>query len=121
MRRNRREYHLGHLTQFKDIVELAGFCDLVLEKAERFTQIAGGGHAYTDYKRMYDEIRPDIVFICVPPTQHGEIEFETIRRGIHFFVEKPVALDLELARSIRDAAEKKGIITASGFQCRYSN
>jgi predicted dehydrogenase len=70
---------------------------------------------------MYDEIRPDIVFICVPPTQHGEIEFETIRRGIHFFVEKPVALDLELARSIRDAAEKKGIITASGFQCRYSN
>ncbi|MBO7404315.1 MAG: Gfo/Idh/MocA family oxidoreductase, partial [Clostridia bacterium] len=48
------------------------------------------------------------------------VEFETIRRGIPFFVEKPLALDLDLARRIRDAAAEKNLITASGFQCRYS-
>lgn len=114
-------YHLSHFVQFKDIVELAGFCDLIPERAEAFVKEAGCGKAYTNYLEMYDEVQPDMVFICIPPHCHGEIEFETIRRGIHFFVEKPLALDLDLARKIRDAAEEKGLITASGFQCRYSN
>ncbi len=115
------EYHLSHFLGFKDIVELAGFCDLIPERAEAFVERAGCGKAYTNYLEMYDEVQPDMVFICIPPYCHGEIEFETIKRGIHFFVEKPLALDLDLARKIRDAAEEKGLITASGFQCRYSN
>lgn len=113
-------YHLEHFLEYTD-VELAGFCDLIPERAEGFVQKAGRGRAFTDFREMYDEVSPDMVFICVPPTCHGEIEFETIRRGIPFFVEKPLALDLDLARRIRDAAEEKGLITASGFQCRYSN
>ena len=114
-------YHLGHFLQFRDIVDLVGFCDIIPEKAEAFAKEAGCGKAFENYVDMYDEVQPDMVFICVPPYAHGDIEFETIKRGIHFFVEKPLALDMDLARRIRDAAEAKGIITASGFQCRYSN
>lgn len=112
-------YHLEHFLQYTD-VELAGFCDLIPERAQEFAARAGS-RAFTDYKEMYDAVEPDMVFICIPPYCHGEIEFETIRRGIPFFVEKPLALELSLAREIRDAAEAKGLITASGFQCRYSN
>jgi len=114
------KYHLGHFLQFKDI-ELAGFCDIIPERAESFVKEAGSGKAFTDYRKMYDEVKPDMVFICVPPTEHGEIEFETIKRRIPFFVEKPVALSLELAYKIRDEVNKTGLITAVGFQCRYSN
>lgn len=114
-------YHMGHFMQFTDIVELAGFCDLIPERAEAFRKQAGTGKAYTDYKVMLDEVKPDMVFVCIPPYCHGEIEFNLIERGIHFFVEKPLALNLDLARKIRDAAEAKGLVTASGFQCRYSN
>jgi len=112
-------YHLQHFLQFKDI-QLAGFCDLITERAESFAAEAGGA-AFTDYREMYDAIRPDMVFIGIPPTAHGEIELETIRRRIPFFVEKPVALDLGLAKKIRDAVSEAGLITAVGFQCRYSN
>lgn len=112
-------YHLEHFLQYKD-VELAGFCDIIPERAEAFAGKAGG-QAFTGYKDMYDKVKPDMVFVCVPPTEHGDIELEAIRRGINLFVEKPVALDMGLARKIRDAAEKAGIVTASGFQCRYSN
>lgn len=112
-------YHLEHFLDYTDI-ELAGFCDLIPERADDFARRTGG-KAFTDYKAMYDAINPDLVFICIPPSKHGEIEMETIRRGIPFFVEKPLALDLDMARTIRDAAEKAGVITASGFQCRYSN
>ncbi len=114
-------YHLGHFLGFTDIIELVGFCDLIPERAEAFAKKAGCGKVFTNYLDMYDEVKPDIVFICIPPYCHGEIEFETIRRGIPFFVEKPLALDLDLARRIRDAAEAKNLVTASGFQCRYSN
>lgn len=113
-------YHLGHFLGFKDI-ELAGFCDLIIERAEDFVSKAGSGKAFVNYKEMFDEIKPDMVFICVPPTAHGEIEFETIKRKIPFFVEKPLALDLKLAKKILAEVKKAGLITASGFQCRYSN
>ncbi len=114
-------YHLDHFLQFTDLIELAGFCDLIPERAEKFQRRAGTGRSYTDYRRMLDEVQPDMVFVCVPPYCHGAIEFDLIARGIHFFVEKPLALELDLARRIRDAAAEKGLITASGFQCRYSN
>lgn len=115
------KYHLGHFLNFGDIIELVGFCDLIPERAESFVDKAGCGKAFTDYRVMYDEVKPDMVFICIPPYCHGEVEFETIRRGIPFFVEKPVALDLDLACEIRDRAAAAGLITAVGFQCRYSS
>lgn len=113
------QYHLEHFYQFKDI-ELAGFCDLILERADLFAERTGG-KSYQDFRTMYDEIEPDMVFICVPPSAHGEIEMETIKRKIPFFVEKPIALDYKLAKSINEAVKQANLITAVGFQCRYSN
>ena len=113
-------YHLGHFLNFKDI-ELAGFCDLIIERAESFGKSAGSGKAYTDFMQMYNEVEPDMVFICIPPSCHEFIELETIRRGIPFFVEKPLALDMNLANTINDAVAAKGLTTAVGFQCRYDN
>ncbi len=112
-------YHLGHFLDYKDI-ELAGFCDLIPERAQAFVEKAGGGRAFTDFREMYDAVNPDMVFICVPPYCHGDIEFETIKRGIPMFIEKPVALDMELAYRIRDEIQRTRLITAVGLQCRYA-
>lgn len=112
-------YHLGHFLDYKDI-ELAGFCDLIYERAQSFVEKAGSGKAYTDFRVMYDEVQPDMVFICVPPYCHGDIEFETIRRGIPMFIEKPMGLDMDLVYRIRDEIQKKRLITAVGLQCRYA-
>jgi predicted dehydrogenase len=113
-------YHLEHFLQWKD-VSLAGFCDITLERAKAFVKKAGQGQAFSDYVEMYDKVKPDFVFICVPPTCHGNIEFETIKRGIPFFVEKPLSLDAELAAEMNAQVEKQKLIAASGFQCRYDN
>ena len=114
-------YHLGHFLQFTDFVDMVGFCDLIPERAEKFREKAGMGECFTDYREMLDKVNPEMVFICIPPYCHGQIEFDLIDRGIHFFVEKPLALDMELAKEILRRAEAKGLVTASGFQCRYSN
>jgi len=112
-------YHLGHLTQYTDIVSLEGFCDIIPEKAEDFVKKAGSGKAYTCYKTMVEEIKPDAVFVCVPPYCHGEIENFLIDRHIHFFVEKPIVLDMEMGKQILSRIKEEKIITAVGFQCRY--
>jgi Predicted dehydrogenases and related proteins len=112
-------WHLSHLVN-QDDVEYLGFCDIIPERAESFKQRTGGtAKTYTDYKVMLDEITPDAVYICVPPHCHGEIEFTVIDKGIPFLVEKPMALDYSLAVKICEAAEKKGLTTAVGFQDRY--
>ena len=114
-------YHLGHFLGFKDIIEMVGFCDLIPERAEEFAAKYGEGKTYTDYKVMLDDAKPEAVFVCIPPYCHGEVEYTLIEKGIHFFVEKPLSLDIEQAKDILLKSEAKGLITASGFQCRYSN
>jgi len=114
------ESHLDNLMKLRGF-EFAGFCDLIPERAERFAKKCGSGKTFTDFRKMYDEVKPDMVYLCVPPYEHGGIEFESIDRGIHMFIEKPVSLDLGVARKIRDRIVKNNIISAVGFQCRYDN
>ena len=113
-------YHLDHFMNFKDI-ELVGFCDLIPDRAESFVKKSGKGKAFTDFKKMYDETKPDMVCIGIPPYKHGEIEFETVERGIHMFIEKPMSLDLDTAKDVCGKIGAKKLITAVGFQCRYDN
>jgi len=120
-------YHLGHLMAYEDI-EIVGMCDVLLPRAEGFAQKTREGKAFAenckafaDYREMFDEAKPDAVFICIPPNAHGVIEFEAIQRGIHLFVEKPMTNDLALAKRISAAIEEKGLVSAVGLQCRYDN
>ena len=115
------EYHLGHFLTYENLMEMVGFCDLIPERAEKFVNKAGCGKAYTDFRVMLDETKPDMVFVCIPPYCHGEVDMELLSRGIHFFIEKPMTLDIEFAKKVRDAIDEKGLITGVGFQCRYNN
>jgi len=113
-------WHFDRVKHFPD-VEYVGFCDTLTERAERMRDAAGGGKIYRDVDvvRMYDETKPDALHICVPPAQHGLIEFEAIKRGIHMLVQKPISCDLNLAIQIDRAITANNIITSVGFQDRY--
>ena len=55
------------------------------------------GHSpqiFEDYGHMLDEVKPDVVSVCGPFELHAEMSIEALRRGIHVFCEKPVALTL---------------------------
>lgn len=111
--------HLPHLKDFGE-TEVVGFYDIRPERAEEKQAFMGTGRVYREsVEEMLDDCRPDALYICVPPDQHGKIELAAAERGINFFVEKPLALDMETAEKIRDAAAAKGLITCVGFQDRY--
>lgn len=107
------------LKEFED-VKFVGWCDLNERTAQaRRQQVDGQGRIYTDAGKMLDETKPDAVYIMLPPFAHGPAEDEVIKRKLPFFIEKPVAIDLDTARRIAEGVEKYNLITSVGFMTRY--
>ena len=112
-------WHLSRIKDFEDI-ELVGFYDIISSKAEQMVVTAGNkGKAFDCYIKMLDEAKPDAIYIGVPPDQHGMLELEAIKRGIHMLVQKPIANDIAVAEKVCDKITQHNIITSVGFQDRY--
>ncbi len=76
--------------------------------------------SFDDAGRMLAAVAPDAVFISVPPFAHGEVEYQCIEAGVPMLVQKPVGLDMPTVRGIERAIADRGLITAVGYQTRYS-
>jgi myo-inositol 2-dehydrogenase/D-chiro-inositol 1-dehydrogenase len=109
--------HLEALSRIEG-AQLVAFCDVDAARAES-AAARFGGRAYTDYAQMLREKPLDALYVCVPPHAHGEVEQLAAERGIHLFVEKPVARTLECARAVDAAIQKAGILSAVGYHFRY--
>ena len=111
--------HLDSLIGFDD-VRIVAVADRIIDRA-REQAARCGAKAYEDHERMLDAEELDALYICVPPFAHGPPEAAAVERGLPFFVEKPLALDLatadEVARGVRD----RGLVTAAGYHWRYLN
>lgn len=109
--------HLGILESMAD-VELAGFADLDFERA---VQAASrfGAKAHGDYEGLLADASLDAIYICIPPFAHGPAERAVIARGLPFFVEKPISLDLATAESLATEIAAAGLVTAVGYHWRY--
>jgi len=101
-----------------DEVQLAAFADIVSEKAAAFSE-SYGGKAYTDWHEMLDCERLDIVYVCLPPFSHDDEVMVAAEKGIHIFIEKPIALKMDLARKMVRAVEKSGVKSQVGYNCRF--
>ncbi len=111
--------HMNALQVIED-VQITCVCDVNRERAEsaaaRFV-----AKAYTDYREMLESEKLDALYVCVPPYAHEEQELLAAQKGIHLFVEKPVALTLEKARQINKAIDESGIVAAVGYHWRYQS
>ena len=113
----------AHLSQgLKDFpdVDFIGWCDLVEERAEaRRDQAGRGGEVFTDAGEMLKKIRPDGVYILIPPYSHGEPEKIVLEHKLPFFIEKPVAIDMKTATMVAEGVKKHKLITGVGYMTRY--
>ncbi len=109
--------HMTRLQKIKD-VKIVGVSSRTLATAQSAVQDFGG-KAFDNAEDMLDEIKPDAVFICVIPGAHGHPERLVIERNIPFLVEKPIALNMQIAREIEKEVSARNLITAVGYQWRY--
>jgi predicted dehydrogenase len=95
-------------------------CDLDGELAADCARRYGARAAFTDYRRMLDEVRPEAVLVCGPPALHLEAGLEAAARGIHLFVEKPSAPSTGEAEELADAVRSAGRIGMVGLFWRHA-
>lgn len=101
-------------------IELAGVCSRSSASAAALQQELGVPLPYfPDFRSMVDTTEPDVLFVCVPPYAHGGEAEYAAERGIHLFLEKPLALTLERAASICSAATDAGVLTQVDFHHRF--
>ncbi|MBN9387936.1 MAG: Gfo/Idh/MocA family oxidoreductase [Chloroflexi bacterium] len=75
---------------------------------------------FSDYRSAFAQARPDVVSVCVPTAFHVPVGLAAIEQGANVLVEKPLALSLDQADAIIEAAERKGVVLGVGFMLRYS-
>jgi predicted dehydrogenase len=98
------EAHSQALSRMKE-VHIVGYCDVNLSLAKAKAAQYGGA-AFRKPAAMFDSIEPNAVFIALPPFAHGA-ELEAVKRGIPFFIEKPIGMDVELSRRIARAVARR--------------
>ena len=91
-------HHMGNLKKL-EAVQFAAMCDVVEERAAEPAE-EHDCPAFTDYRRMLDEVEMDALYVCVPPFAHEDAELRAAERGKQW---QPGAL-LDLRSTIRRVA-----------------
>ncbi len=74
---------------------------------------------FSDWKKMIDEKKPEIVWSFVENNRHREIVEYCAPRKIHVMFEKPLASTYKDALAIKDLAAKHGIYILTNYQMAW--
>ncbi len=115
--------HMGknHIRVLADLsnVVLVGVCD-PHEQAARSAADRYGVPVYATHQELLEETRPDAVVVAAPTVSHHDIVMDSVRRGAHVLVEKPIAHSVEEAKEMIDAADRAGVVLAVGHIERFN-
>jgi predicted dehydrogenase len=75
--------------------------------------------AYLDHRQLLDEDEVDAVAVSADYAQQGEIAADFLRAGKHVFMEKPMAVSVEQAERILQAAGQGKTRLMVGYMKRY--
>jgi predicted dehydrogenase len=95
------------------------------EETEGLLKLAGDyGYMpkqYPHYIQMLDDLKPDIAAVACHFNDHAAVTVEALNRGIHVFVEKPLATTLEDLDLVRAAYKKSNVHLAAMLGIRYES
>src|SRR5262245_58414818 len=97
--------HLHHISANPE-AELVALCDVDNAVTAKFSS-QYGVPGFSDFRQMLDESRADVVSICTPHALHAPMAIGAIDAGKHVLVEKPMALTVQDALRMKEAAAAK--------------
>ena len=100
--------------------EMAVICGRNKDAVEAAASQFGWAETETDWNALIAREDIDMIDINAPSDAHKEIALSAAKAGKHIFCEKPLALNLNDAREMLQAAEEAGIKHMIGFNYRFS-
>ena len=99
-----------HLPAYHSLPQtrLLAVCDAnadALAEVHRETGVA----VYTDYARMLSHPGVDMVDVCSPDSLHATHTIQAARAGKHVLCEKPMAMSVDEAQAMKQAAHENGV------------
>ncbi len=98
-------------------VTIAGFYDLLPERAGALAA-QYGGRVYASAEEVCGDPRVDAVVVSVINRDHGSLSILALENGKHVLCEKPMAVTMEEALAMRNAAEKARRVLMIGHNLR---
>jgi UDP-N-acetylglucosamine 3-dehydrogenase len=111
------QHHARVYDQMPD-VQLVGVVDANAEVGGRIAQLHHTV-AYTDYHRLLDEARPEVVTVAVPTQLHRQVALDALEAGCHILIEKPIAATEKQARELIERADVLGHKLMVGHVVRF--
>ena len=93
-------------------------CDPDIERAKQAADPVGAD-AIADYKSLLSSPDVHAASVCTPTFLHTPIAIDFAKLGKHVLIEKPIALTLEQALSIKEVSEETGAQIRVGFMRRF--
>ena len=100
-------------------VDLVAVCDAELSRAEAIAA-PRRARAYRDWAAMLERERLDALWVCTPPLLHREPAVAALDRGIHVYLEKPIARTAADGEAIAATAARAEAICMVGYQWHAS-
>ena len=98
---------------------LSAVCDADLHRLNEVRGKYSGVQLYVDVGQMLELAKLDAVMIAAPAPAHAALALQAIAAGKHVFVEKPLALNVDDAARVVDAAEQAGVTLFVGHVLLY--
>lgn len=106
-------------------LDIAAVCDVVPEHMEELLskhelEKDSSIKRYSDYRKMLDEVQPELVGIATESGLHAQIALACIERGIHVIIEKPMAMSIQDADEIIRRSREKNVKVSACHQNRFN-
>jgi predicted dehydrogenase len=89
------------------------------QRAREAARQLGIPKAYGSYEALLADPDIDAVYNPLPNHLHVPLTLKALAAGKHVLCEKPIALDAEEARRLKDARKESGLIVAEAFMVRH--
>lgn len=103
-----------------DDVEIVAVASARMESARSTADQFGVEKAYDDWEKMLAENAVDFVGIATPTVTHAPMTFAALDAGAHVLCEKPMAMNADEARQMRDRAESLNRVNVIGHELRFN-
>jgi len=109
---------VGHFFDVPYAPVLRVVCGLEEKVAKAFAEQWGYESYTTDWHKVIEDDKVDVVDICVPNNVHAEIAIAAAKAGKAIVCEKPLALNGVQGKKMVDAIEKAGVANLVSFNYR---
>ena len=111
---------LGTLRGMGDDVARVALCEADRELRQRSDVAERVAAFYDEPNALFDAEKPDLAMICLRHPEAVEVAISAAERGIHVFVEKPVAPTAADAVRIKEACAQAGVQFTTGYNWRHN-